>query len=58
MALPGDEDGSTHYQLSRLYRKIGNVAQAQKAEAEAKSLISKRRANAAIAVREAIGTNP
>jgi tetratricopeptide (TPR) repeat protein len=58
LALPGDEDGSIHYQLSRLYRKTGNLAQAQKAEAGAKALIKKRDANAAIAVREASGANP
>jgi tetratricopeptide (TPR) repeat protein len=58
MALPGDEDGSIHYQLSRLYRKTGDLAHAQKAEAEAKALIKQRDANAAIAVREATGINP
>jgi tetratricopeptide (TPR) repeat protein len=58
MALPGDEDGSIHYQLSRLYRKTGNLAQAQKAEEGAKAVMKQRRANAAIVVREATGTNP
>jgi tetratricopeptide (TPR) repeat protein len=55
MASPGDKDGSAHYQLSRLYRKMGKVAQAQQAEAEAKVLIQHRHANAAVAVREATG---
>jgi tetratricopeptide (TPR) repeat protein len=58
LALPSDTDGSIHYQLSRLYRKSGNIAEAQKTEAEAKVLIQKRDSNAAVAVREATGTNP
>lgn len=58
MALPGDEDGRIHYQLARLYRKTGNIAQAQKAEAGAIALIERRRAKAVIALREAVGTNP
>jgi tetratricopeptide (TPR) repeat protein len=58
LALASDEDGSVHYQLSRLYRKAGNLAKAEKAQAEAKVLIEQRHANAAIAVREAIGRNP
>jgi tetratricopeptide (TPR) repeat protein len=57
LALPSDEDGSIHYQLSRLYRKAGNLAAAQQAEAGAKALIKKRDASAVIAVREATGTN-
>jgi tetratricopeptide (TPR) repeat protein len=58
LALPADEDGSIHYQLSRLYRKAGKLPLAQKTEAEAKALIQKRDANAAIAVREATGNIP
>lgn len=58
MALNGDKDGSAHYQLSRLYRRIGKVAEAQQTEAEAKALIGRRDAHATIAVREAKGTNP
>jgi tetratricopeptide (TPR) repeat protein len=57
-ALPGDDDGSMHYQLMRLYRKNGEPEKAQKAEEEAKALIKKRSANAVIAVREATSTNP
>jgi tetratricopeptide (TPR) repeat protein len=57
LALPSDEDGSIHYQLSRLYRKTGDLAAAQQAEAGAKALIKKRDASAVIAVREATGTN-
>ncbi len=56
-ALPGDDDGSIHYQLSRLYRKMSNRVQAEKSEAEAKTLVRRRDANAAVAVREAINKN-
>ena len=52
LALPGDEDGSMHYQLSRLYRKAGDPVKAQMAEAQAKALIAQREANAGIALRE------
>jgi tetratricopeptide (TPR) repeat protein len=55
LALPGDTDGSIHYQLLRLYRKTGHLAEAQKAEAETKALIKRRDANAAVVVREALG---
>jgi tetratricopeptide (TPR) repeat protein len=58
IAAPGDQDGGIHYQLSRLYRKRGDLAQAQKAEAGAKALIKRHASNAVIAVREATGTNP
>lgn len=58
LALPGDQDGKTHYQLSRLYRKTGDVAKAKQAEAEAKSLVDRRDAKAATVVREATGTSP
>ena len=58
LALPGDEDGSIHYQLSRLYRKDGKLVEAQKTEAEAKVLIKRRYNNAMIAVREETATNP
>ena len=58
LALPGDEDGSMHYQLSRLYRKTGELAKAQSAEAQAKELVAKREANAAIALRERMATAP
>lgn len=56
LAAPGDRDGSAHYQLSRLYRKVGRVADAQRCEAEARAIIHRRDANAAIALREAAGT--
>ncbi len=53
LALPGDKDGSTHYQVSRLYRRTGNLAKAQAAEAEAKALVAKRDASGATAMHEA-----
>ena len=58
LALPGDEDGSIHFQLSRLYRKTGDLARAQKAEAEAKALVARREANAVIGLRETMATAP
>jgi tetratricopeptide (TPR) repeat protein len=58
IALPGDKDGSIHYQLSRLYKETGNLAEARKMMAEAQVLIQRRDDNAAIALREAAGTNP
>ncbi len=53
LALPGDEDGSTHYQLSRLYRRTGDLAKAQAAESQAKALVTRRDARATVVVREA-----
>ncbi len=58
LALPGDQDGKTHYQLSRLYRRTGDVAKAQQAEAEAKALVARRDAKAATVIREVNGANP
>ncbi len=58
LALPGDKDGSVHYQLSRLYQKVGELAKMRQAQAEAKSLMHKRDANAAIAIREATAPEP
>jgi predicted Zn-dependent protease len=53
-ALPGDEDGSIHYQLSRMYRRVGDLPKAQAAEAQAKALVAQREANAGIALRESM----
>jgi tetratricopeptide (TPR) repeat protein len=58
LALPGDKDGSIHYQLARLYRKAGNAAEAEDMFAQARALIAKRDANAAIATREETATQP
>ena len=54
LALPGDKDGSIHYQLSRLYRKQGSTEAADRMLAQAKVLIGKRDARADVAVREKI----
>jgi tetratricopeptide (TPR) repeat protein len=58
LASPGDKDGRTHYMLARLYKVTGKPAESQRAMAEAKALIQKRDANAAIAIREATSTTP
>jgi predicted Zn-dependent protease len=58
LASPGDKDGRTHYMLARLYKETGKPAESQRAMAEAKALIQKRDANAAIAIREATSTTP
>ena len=58
LAAPGDIDGKTHYQLSRLYRRLGEMDKAQKAEADAKALIAQRDAKAAVVVREATAPDP
>jgi tetratricopeptide (TPR) repeat protein len=58
LALPGDQDGSVSFQLSRLYRKTGNLVLAQQAEDRAKALIAGRRAKAIIEVREMTGGSP
>ncbi len=58
LALPGDEDGSTHYQLARLYRRTGDLTKAQAAETEAKALVARRDASAAVALREGTATAP
>ena len=58
MALPGDTDGSIHFQLSRLYRRTGEVQKAQVAEAEAKVLVNRREVNASTALRESSSGTP
>ncbi|WP_158748264.1 tetratricopeptide repeat protein [Acidobacterium sp. S8] len=58
LALPSDKDGSLHYQLSRLYRKSGDTARAQKATVEAQALANARLVSATIAIRETTALNP
>ncbi len=58
LALPSDDDGSLHYQLARLYRKTGDIADAQKAEVAARALIDQRLANATVAIREITASTP
>ncbi len=57
LALPGDKDGSMHYQLSRLYRQVGDLAAAQDAMAQAKALIAKRAAAAVVVVQQATSSS-
>ncbi len=56
LALPSDRDGSLHFQLSRLLRKSGDLAGAQKAEAAAKALVAHRIDNAATALSDTAST--
>ena len=57
LALPGDKDGSIHYQLSRLYRKKGEVAKAEKTLAAAKTLIAQHEVQAATALRDVVASS-
>ena len=57
LALPGDKDGTMHYQLARLYRQVGNLAAAQDAMAKAKALIAKRDAAAVVVLQQATPSN-
>ena len=50
MGLPSDQDGSLSFQLSRLYRKAGRIADARETEAHAKTLQAQRRAHALTAI--------
>ncbi len=50
LGLASDTDGSLSFQLSRLYRRSGNAAEARKAEERARSLQSERREHAFTAV--------
>jgi tetratricopeptide (TPR) repeat protein len=43
--LPSDDDGSVHFQLGRLYQKVGEKDLAAKAFAESKVLNERRRSN-------------
>jgi tetratricopeptide (TPR) repeat protein len=42
LGLPSDDDGSVHYQLGRLYQKLGESKLAAAAFEESKSMISRR----------------
>ena len=50
MGLADDEDGHIHYQLARLYLKIGNRASAKKALEDSKRLQSKGETNATVSM--------
>lgn len=51
LGLSSDQDGSLYFQLSRLYRGEGKLAEAQQAEATAKELLAQRRSRAVTALR-------
>lgn len=51
LGLSSDQDGSLYFQLSRLYRKEGKVAEAQQAIDHAKEHIAQRRSRAALALK-------
>jgi predicted Zn-dependent protease len=49
MGLESDQDGGLHYMLARLYRKIGDTADADAALEQMKVLQQRRREGAVIA---------
>jgi len=51
LGLSSDQDGSLYFQLSRLYRREGKLAEAQQAVDHAKTLNAQRRSRAAIALK-------
>ena len=52
LGVESDEDGSVHYQLARLYGKLGDTADAAIAIQQMKALQQKRRESAVIAVQD------
>jgi tetratricopeptide (TPR) repeat protein len=58
LALPSDEDGSIHYQLYRLYLRIGDRAAADRAKAGAVALEHLQMKRATIAMEETGQENP
>ncbi len=50
LGVASDEDGSVHYQLARLYGKIGNKKESTAAMDQARQLEQERRARAVVAV--------
>lgn len=57
LGAPSDEDGSLHYRLARLYRKIGDKADEAAAIQQMKALEQEQRKHAAIALRDTQTTN-
>lgn len=57
LGAESDQDGSVHYQLARLYSKIGDRADAAIAIQQMKALQQKRREGAVIAVEDAHSTS-
>jgi tetratricopeptide (TPR) repeat protein len=58
LGLASDQDGSLHFQLSRLYRQQGKLADAKAAETKAAELMAQRRVHAVIAVRSSTESLP
>jgi predicted Zn-dependent protease len=52
LGVDSDQDGSIHYQLARLYGKLGDTADAAAAIQQMKALPQKRREGAVIAVQD------
>ena len=52
LGLVSDQDGSLHYQLARLYTKVGDKPNADAAFAEVKVLQQQRREAAVVAVED------
>jgi tetratricopeptide (TPR) repeat protein len=57
LALPGDEDGSLHYQLYRLYLKTGNRAEAKIMIVAVRALEAAQRKYAVTAVESSLARN-
>ncbi len=58
LGLSTDQDGSLHYQLFRLLRKMGDTAGANAAEAQARALVQQRMAHAATAMQNMQEVSP
>ncbi len=58
LGLPSDSDGSLSFQLSRLYRRQGQKAEAEQAEAHARALLADRRSRAVTAVNNSLEATP
>ena len=58
LGVESDQDGSVHYQLARLYSKIGDRADAAIAIQQTKVLQQKRREGAAIAIQDTQPSSP
>ena len=52
LGLPADRDGSTYYQLARMYRKAGETKKAAEAMQQVKALEQQRRQGAVIALQD------
>ncbi len=57
MGAESDQDGSIHYQLARLYTKVGDKADADLAFAQMKTIKQKRREGAVVALEDSHPSN-